>query len=573
VWTRENDPSRPAIAPGMGVRFDRLADGSQQVLEKILAEKIKQAPSRTSGESATKPPLFTDTPTRVAPAPVQDALMGNRSGRTRADSEQTPLPNPMPFHSDAEDFDENAFQEATKVRSLDELVAETARTDDAETAQLNLPPPNPADELAARRHARPDTPLAEPPAPAHDAAPKGHEIDRDSAPGLPSPPATDAARPGRLLDTTPSPRNEAAPREDLARTRLGLEPAKAATQGAGKAAAKIEATERVAVPRAVTPTSDISRPSAPARPSSAPIIIAILVVVAGALAAVWYFVLRDNVSEDNNPNGSAVAIAPTGSGSAGSAAVTPPPNVGSAGSGSAHPMVGSAGSGSAVKAVATVDCVINTTVSNATIEVEGTPFSGSAPLTAKLEKDKQYKVRVTASGFIAKEVEVKGGMDKLTAKLDPKPHVITVTSEPAGAQIYIDSVQSAKTTPADVELTAAQGAKTKLHVGLRKPGFRPVDQVVDAWTEDDAKMTAKVDAKLAAMPVNVGNNGGNQTHNNGSAAGSGAGSATPTNGGTGSATTGTGTGSNTGSATPPTPPPPTGSGSSGEPEPDFDKRQ
>src|SRR3954465_16089266 len=29
VWTRENDPSRPAIAPGMGVRFDRLADGSQ----------------------------------------------------------------------------------------------------------------------------------------------------------------------------------------------------------------------------------------------------------------------------------------------------------------------------------------------------------------------------------------------------------------------------------------------------------------------------------------------------------------------------------------------------------------
>ena len=24
VWTRENAPSRPAIAPGMGVRFDRL---------------------------------------------------------------------------------------------------------------------------------------------------------------------------------------------------------------------------------------------------------------------------------------------------------------------------------------------------------------------------------------------------------------------------------------------------------------------------------------------------------------------------------------------------------------------
>jgi hypothetical protein len=29
----------------------------------------------------------------------------------------------MPFHSDAEDFDEQAFEEATKVRALDELIA------------------------------------------------------------------------------------------------------------------------------------------------------------------------------------------------------------------------------------------------------------------------------------------------------------------------------------------------------------------------------------------------------------------------------------------------------------------
>src|SRR5262245_66160140 len=99
VWTRENDPSRPAIAPGVGGRFDRLADGSQTVLERILAEKAKQAPSR-AGESVTKPPLFTDTPTKVAPAPVQQAL-GLGSRRAKSDSEQTPLPPPRPFHSDA----------------------------------------------------------------------------------------------------------------------------------------------------------------------------------------------------------------------------------------------------------------------------------------------------------------------------------------------------------------------------------------------------------------------------------------------------------------------------------------
>ena len=104
VWTRENDPSRPAIAPGMGVRFDRLADGSQSVLERILAEKAKQQPQRQQPET-TRPPLFTDTPTRVAPAPVQEALLGDRA----FSDQQTPLPKPMPFHSDADEFTAEAF--------------------------------------------------------------------------------------------------------------------------------------------------------------------------------------------------------------------------------------------------------------------------------------------------------------------------------------------------------------------------------------------------------------------------------------------------------------------------------
>src|SRR5882672_6432303 len=51
VWTRENDPSRPAIALGMGVRFDRLVDGSQSIFERILAEKAKQAPQRPASDS------------------------------------------------------------------------------------------------------------------------------------------------------------------------------------------------------------------------------------------------------------------------------------------------------------------------------------------------------------------------------------------------------------------------------------------------------------------------------------------------------------------------------------------
>src|SRR5215831_19042079 len=42
VWIREHDPNRAGVAPGMGVRFDKLHQQSTQVLDRILAEKNKR---------------------------------------------------------------------------------------------------------------------------------------------------------------------------------------------------------------------------------------------------------------------------------------------------------------------------------------------------------------------------------------------------------------------------------------------------------------------------------------------------------------------------------------------------
>src|SRR2546430_14823949 len=39
VWIREHDPTRTGVAPGMGVRFDKLHAQSHQVLDRILTEK------------------------------------------------------------------------------------------------------------------------------------------------------------------------------------------------------------------------------------------------------------------------------------------------------------------------------------------------------------------------------------------------------------------------------------------------------------------------------------------------------------------------------------------------------
>src|SRR5512142_490600 len=62
VWTREHDPARVGVAPGMGVRFDKLAPESQAVLEKILAQK------KEAVEPKFEAPTAADK-TRLAPVP------------------------------------------------------------------------------------------------------------------------------------------------------------------------------------------------------------------------------------------------------------------------------------------------------------------------------------------------------------------------------------------------------------------------------------------------------------------------------------------------------------------------
>jgi uncharacterized protein (TIGR02266 family) len=532
VWTRENDPSRPAIAPGMGVRFDRLADGSQQVLEKILAEKAKQAPQQRSDQGPTKPPAFAETPTRVAPSAVQDKLLGPQSGktRTRSDSEQTPLPKPMPFHSDADDFPEEAFEEATKVRSLDELVAATAEAEKQPSTAVM-----PRDELAARRlGARTDAPPTTGAA-ADGAAPKS-VADRDSAPGLPSPPPVDAQR--KVLDTSPSPRRS---------------------------------EQRHAL---TSPQADDSLPfeSPQASSSKAALIIGLLVVVAAGAAALWFFVLRDQTAERAGGGSAHEDHAVTPGSNAGTTDLATPSSPGSASPGSAGSATPMAAGSAIVPPANAVETTISSPVAKAMVEVEGQ--SGAAPFVAKLEKGKSYKAHVTAPGFIAKDVEVKGG-DKVTAKLDPKPHTLSVTSEPPGADILIEGAPTGKQTPAEVGLTAAQAAKPKLRITLRKSGFKAADTVVDTSTfaEGDAKISGTLDTKLDKAASAPPSNGGGAAHTTSSGTtGAGAGSAPPSGTGSASSSTESGTGGGTttpgagsATATPPTP-------SGGEPEPDWSKK-
>ena len=288
-------------------------------------------------------------------------------------------------------------------------------------------------------------------------------------------------------------------------------------------------------------------------------------LLAAGGAGVWFFYLRPKAEEANKQPtpGSQVAANPV---TADAQQLATPPAVDAAPVAPAAP---------------TVDTVIAASNDKATVEIVGTDQKGPVPFTAKLEKDKAYKARITAPGFAALEVDVKGGQEKLTAKLDPKPRVISVTTEPAGALIFVDNAATGHTTPHDVELTKAQAAKPRVKITMRKGGYKPVDKIVaaDAFTETDARMEAKLVEKLAVQQQVV-----RPPPPDRGSAGAGTGSApTPPDqgGGTGAGTASPPPPTPTPTPTPPTPtPPPTtppaGGGSAakapGEPEPDFVKK-
>jgi hypothetical protein len=372
------------------------------------------------------------------------------------------------------------------------------------------------------------------------------------------------------------------PGEPGQRTQLGLGAPKSTSQPS-MPRIPVAAADSGSVARSVS--GEASRPVAPSRPSSAPIIIGILVVVAAAMGAVYWFVLREPGADShvvdtgtgsgsavvNAGSGSAAVVVPAGSdsGSGSAVAAGSGSDVGSAaGSGSDVAMSGSndAGSAAVVPAAPTVDTVITASAKGAIVEIVGTDLKGPSPFTAKLEKDKPYKARITAAGFTVTEIDVKGGA-RTTATLALKPRVVSVTTDPAGASIYIDNVDTGKVTPDSVTLSAAQASRPRVRISLRRSGFRSVDTTVEAsaFTDEGGTMTNAVEAKLTVQqvvrPPPGGSTGTTGTDSGSAATGTGSSGA----GGTGGGATGSGAGSATTGTGSAAPSPNAGSGSATKP--------
>jgi uncharacterized protein (TIGR02266 family) len=490
VWTREHDPSRAGVAPGMGVRFDRLADGSQEVLDKILAGKA--AKGRTS-----KAPVFNEVPTRVAPSPLVAGLakesekkLGNLApprgsfGDERTDA--TPLPTPMPFHSDLDDFPDEAFEEATKVRSLDELVAQSAISDDdaadlfgrarpvapaPEPEPEPVPEPVPAtkpmkDELAARRAAKEaaTTPEAE------------DEADKAEA---------KKAEPKKAEAKKAEPKAKAVPKKRMSSERS------VRTQ---KVDTRTEPKEKKAVAARMTPTEE---------PSSGGFLkFAVAAILLCAVGAGGYYMYTksqegDKVAKSDKADNNAAAKAAKDQAktdqatkdvkSATAAKDTEPPK-------------------QPEPEVPTVDHLVPAT-DGANIELSDGSQGGPAPFTfAGLEEGKEYTARVTLSGHVAQEISfVAGKAETPQVDLVAMERVLRVTSTPPGAIVYINKIRQPGLAPMDIKLVGRLKNKPRYKISMRMAGHQKLNQFVetgdDAFSEDTNLMVASFEGALKKKVV------------------------------------------------------------------------
>ena len=265
-----------------------------------------------------------------------------------------------------------------------------------------------------------------------------------------------------------------------------------------------DSSARSAVPKVAQPLPppERERSSSPA----AGIIVAIVVFVCAATAVYFLFIRKPAGNDAGSTTGSAGIVTPTLNGT------------GSAGSGSAAPPIAvvTPDAAPAAPAAELVDTTIKSSVKGATVAITG-GATGPAPFTTKLEKGKVFQATVTAPGFAATSVEVTGGGPTVTASLTAKKRILHVSSEPSGAKIWIEGSNTDKVTPADIELTTAQGEKASVRVVLRRTGYGEYETMVKRATfaEDDTAIAATVKGTLVARKPSGGSSSDGATPSGG----------------------------------------------------------
>ena len=512
VWTREFDPSRTGVAPGMGVRFDRLAPESQAVLEQILQRKVGGKPvdsaettavappektriapqnlvnslasqSRLPSPSAATPPVSPPLPDKPVLPKGLHGLVPPRGGFGDEPSrDQTPLPKPMPFHVGGdEEFSEDVFEQPTKVASLENLLkheeeqaraAQAAEAAAAAAAALRQQPHG-ADlddeEQTAVTLSRPPRSASEMravvPAPEPNAPPV-------SAPFAPEPAFVHAPAPVPIPVERRSPSGERRPvapaeRRQPSAAQRALATAPTAAMGVPVATPSRQSSPRVSIPQRMESPPPAALPVAAAagRRSNLPYIIAPVVLLAAA-AALYFLVIHpgDEDAPQARPPLAKKAATDDNLG-------TPPPPA-------PPPILKPAVAAPTPAPAAKVDVTVKSTPVGAQVMVDGVAH-GSTPTTlGGLEQGRTYQVALNAACFKSEKVMLAAAPGaSIEVKLTPLERVVHVVSDPPGASVIVDG-KAAGRTPADVRLVGKVDPRAPHTFALRRPGFEDAQTTV-----------------------------------------------------------------------------------------------
>jgi uncharacterized protein (TIGR02266 family) len=528
VWTREHDPSRTGVAPGMGVRFDRLPSESQQVLDKILTHKSAQGERKRAASNTGQ---FTDTPTRVAPSPLVAGLMSaaakdapenalglkpDAGGFEGERTDATPLPSPMPFHSDVDEFPDEAFEEKTRVSALDpNLLRRAAGTDDEQADDDLFSTPKsdskPAkvepslDELAEKRAAKEkadkaaaDKAAADKAAADKAAADKAEAAAEEKRAAQAKADKAKASREKAAKASQDKAPKEKAGKEKAAKADKDKQKAKAgkAKPAAAKAdKAKPEPDKKKAA--AAAPTDD-----APPEKRSSGSIMALLAAAVVVLGVGGYVVFGMG-GKDKKPtaaNGPAAhATAPD--------EVTPPtpaptPDEPVADDTAGEPAV--TDDKPPEPAIETTEYAFSTKPAGAIATLVDGDQSGPTPMTfTGLDKAKSYQVRVTLAGHEEQVVTIDPTKAPKRISLKAMLRVLKVSSTPVGARVYVNGRKQAGVTPMEVPLEGSLARAKSLRVSVRKSGFLNGSSVVAKgaeFTPADNTMVHEVALLLQPRP-------------------------------------------------------------------------
>jgi len=548
VWIREHDPSRTGVAPGMGVKFDKLQSASQQVLDKILSEKSKRGDAQMesrfdAGVRANQSVSGTVSSAHAhahTPPPVAAAKPHNDFGG--GDSKAfTPLPAPVPgLDAPGDEFG----QESTRVMQ-DSIVQKLAdQTRDVARAQSNNNNHHSANEDAANAFAESEPtrkasmeqieqlqkaalPTGEMPAvrkveALQDRLEAKPEAKVEAKPEIKSVPKVEVREPKS------DPKIEAPPKSDpkiqapQAEAKEPPKPApKAVDKKTGRRARELaEEQEREQQRQIATASSRAAEP----KKSSSMMPFLLVLIVAGAGGGYWWFSHSQPPAETQKtvttetptppvptpapnavpenpptPDKPQVAVAPTpDKPEVPTPAPTPEKPVAVA------PTPEKPVAPPVPEKPAGITVAVTSDPAGAQVVVNGKPLPDPTPTTlGDLDAKKVYDVQMTMKGFKPWKVKLKPKAgDKLEAALVPNEKQVEVSSTPAGADVVLDGKRVGKTP-----FTIHKIDVSKSHaLELKRTGFVSQSRTIsssDAFEPKGDKDVLAVVLKLEAEPKPV----------------------------------------------------------------------